>query len=209
MILALRISSILALALGCILLVVAGVCWWNDSPEAVTQGIPDIAYGLSGNGKTSPRSYTTSLLVSQAEAFAAHLNPSVKPQASPSPTTMIDSTPQPPAPAATATLKLHATSCYPDQPGKSMALISGVGVELQGQRWVKEGSQYGSFQIHEIRRGEIVYRQGDQLHEVAIDHPLDRPSIVRDIRVDSQRLSAAIRPFPTPAGPNDVEITGN
>lgn len=199
----------LALALGCILLVAAGVCWWSDSPETVTRGIPDIAHGLFKDGQVSTRSQTTSLLVSQAEAFAAHLNPSVKPQAAPSPTPVVDSTPQPPAPAATATLRLHATSCYPDQPDKSMALVSGVGVEPPGQRWVKEGSQFASFQIHEIRRGEIVYRQGDELHQVAIDHPVDRPSIVRDTRIDAQRLSAAIRPLLAPAGPNDVGITGN
>jgi hypothetical protein len=94
-----------------------------------------------------------------------------------------------------------------------MALVSSLGAEPRGQRWVREGSQFASFYIHEIRRGEIVYRQGDQLHEVAIDHTLDRPSIVRDTRIGSQKVSAAIdnaiRPLLTPSGPNDVAITGN
>lgn len=199
----------LALALGCILLVATGICWWNSDPEPAWTW--DIADGPAGGGQTTADSRAVSLLVAQAEAFAAHLKPVAKPQTPPTP--VADSAPLPPASVATAGLKLHATSCYPDQPNKSMALVSGVGAEPQDPKWVKEGSQFGSFQIHEIRRGGIVYRQGDQLHEVAIDHAFDRPSIVRDASVDSQKVLAAIdspaRPLPTPAGPNDITIGGN
>jgi hypothetical protein len=51
-----------------------------------------------------------------------------------------------------------------------MALISEVG-SLEGNgRWVKEGTQVGHFVIHEIRKGMIVYRDGEQLREMAVEH---------------------------------------
>lgn len=216
MILMMRISSVLALALGCFLLAVAAVCWWDDRPgTAWMREIPAIADRLAEAGRRSPGSSSvTSPLIAQAQAFADHLNPPGSPESSPAP--------QEPAPASevaeatvapAATLKLHATSCYPEQPGRSMALVSATGVQTQDQRWVKEGSQFGSFHIHEIRRGGIIYREGDLMHEVAIDPGVKRPSLVRDTRIGAQHVSAAIdnpiRPLPSVAGPNDIEITGN
>ncbi|MGE5295214.1 MAG: hypothetical protein ACM3VT_10335 [Solirubrobacterales bacterium] len=208
MILALRISSMLALALGCILLVAAGFCWWNDSPQnAHAQDIPNVADTLAQAGRTSATSPATSVLVAQAQAFAAQLNPPQKPESQPSSASAIDSVPQP-----AAAIKLLATSCYPDQPAKSMALVSGGNSREEAPRWVKEGSQFGAFAIHEIRRGQIVYRQGDQLYEVAIDHQVDQSSIVRGAHVDSPRVSAAaghgLGNLSTPTGPNDIEISG-
>lgn len=207
MILALRISSTLALVLGCVLLVVAGVCWWSDNPRIVrTQDIPDAVDRIVRADKRPAELPATSVLVAQAEAFAAHLNPPAKPDRS---APAVDSAPQP----AAAAIKLHATSYYADQPARSMALVSGVDAPTKTPRWVKEGSQFGPFHIHEIRRGGIIYRQDDQLHEVAIDHTVDRASIVRDTRVGSRQVSAAVdhglRGLATPAGPNDVEISGN
>jgi hypothetical protein len=201
----------LALGLGCVLLIATGICRWAGDPEpAWTWDTDD---GLAHSGQAAADSRATSLLVAQAEAFAAHLKPAAKPETASEPMPATDSAPLPSASVATAALKLHATSCYPDQPGKSMALVSGVGGEPQDPKWVKEGSQFGSFQIHEIRRGGIVYRQGDQLREVAIDHSVERPSIVRDASLGLQKVSAAIdspaRPLPTPAGPNDITINGN
>ena len=206
----------LALALGCFLLAVAAVCWWADSPETVwMRKIPAIADRLAEAGRRSPGSSSlTSPLIAQAQAFADHLNPPGSPESSP--------VPQDPAPASevaqspvapAGTLKLHATSCYPEQPGRSMALVSATGVQAQDQRWVKEGSQFGSFHIHEIRRGGIVYREGDLLHEVAIDPGVERPSLVRDTRIGVRHVSAAIdsaiRPLPSVADSNDIDITGN
>ncbi len=207
MILALRISSILALVLGCIVLVVAGVCWWSDNPRTVrAQDIPDAVDRIAHADRGSAEPPTTSMLVAQAKAFAAHLNPPAKPDPASS---SMDSLTQP----AAATIKLHATSCYEDQPAKSMALVSGSDAPTKTPRWVKEGSQFGPFHIHEIRRGGIIYRQDDQFHEVAIDHSLDRPNIVRDTRIGSHRVSAAVdhglTDLATPAGPNDIEIRGN
>lgn len=207
MILALRISSILALTLGCVLLAMAGACWCGDSPRAVrAQDVSDAMDKVVQADRKSAESITTSVLVAQAEAFATYLNPREKPDAGPS---TMDSSPQP----AAATIKLHATSFYADQPAQSMALVSGENAQTKAPRWVKEGTQFGPFHIHEIRRGGIVYRQDDQFHEVAVEQDAGRPSIVRDTRAGSHRVSAAVedglRQLRTPAGPNDIEISGN
>jgi hypothetical protein len=207
MILALRISSMLALTLGGVLLVAAGLCWRSDNPRAArTRNLRDLANRFVQADDNSAESPAMSVLVAQAEAFAAHLNPSPEPDVPASPANIA---PQSPA----AAIKLHATSYYPDQPAQSMALVSGEGARTKTPRWVKEGSEFGPFHIHEIRRGGIVYRQNDQFHEVAIDHNVDRPSIVRDTRAGSHRVSAAmgdgLRRLHTPAGPNDIEISGN
>jgi len=210
MILALRTLSVLALALAGMALAAAGIRWRNDASEAAwMHDIPDVADRLAQDGCTAAPPHASPLLVAQAEVFAARLNPPARPLSPPSPATEPIAVPEPPSLAATTTLRLHATSCYPDQPERSMALVSCVGAEPQDQRWVREGSRFASFLIHEIRRGEIVYRQGNQLHQVAIDHPIDPPSAVRNWVEGPERLTAAMHPLPTPAGPNDLDIAGN
>jgi len=210
MILALRMLSVLALALGGIVLAATGTRWWSDASDvAWVHDIPDVADRLVQDGCVSTPHAASSLLVAQAEAFAARLNPPARPLPARGPASEPIPAPECPSPAATTTLRLHATSCYPDQPERSLALVSSIGAEPQDQRWVREGSQFASFLIHEIRRGEIVYRQGDQLYQVAIDHPIDRQSVARDIAECPEQLTAAIRPLSTPAGPNDLDITGN
>jgi hypothetical protein len=109
----------------------------------------------------------------------------------------------------TAHFKLRGTSYYPDQPGRSMALIAEPGVVEGQERWVKEGTVLGHFVIHEIRRGMIVYRDGEQLREMAVEHGSSAPSIVRDVRSGSLKVSTAVNDeataLPTPASPNRVE----
>jgi hypothetical protein len=73
-----------------------------------------------------------------------------------------------------------------------LALIAELGSGPGSERWVKEGTQVGHFVIHEIRRGAIVYRDGDNLREMAVEHDASLPSIVRDLRPGSLRVSAAI-----------------
>ena len=72
-----------------------------------------------------------------------------------------------------------------------MALISEAGSPEGEERWVKEGAQLGHFVIHEIRKGMIVHRDGDQLREMAVEHGASPPGIVRDTRPGSRRVSSA------------------
>lgn len=169
---------------------------------------------LEGEERVSP-------LVAQAELFASYLNPprlvDEKTQETPP---VVEGKWEPPVSvppvrpaAASAKFTLLATSFCPSQPGRSMALISEVGSLEGNERWVKEGAQVGHFVIHEIRRGAIVYREGDQLREMTVDVAAAPRSLVRDIRPGSRTASAAIEGLgvvaPTSAGPNIVTLIGN
>ena len=138
---------------------------------------------------------STPPLIVQAEAFASHLRP---PEAQEIPTSEAPAArlnqPVPlirPA-AASAKFTLRATSVYPSQPRRSMALISEVGSLEGNERWVKEGSHVGHFVIHEIRQGAVVYRDGDQLCEMTVDVAAAPRRLVRDIRPGSRTASAAV-----------------
>ncbi len=72
-----------------------------------------------------------------------------------------------------------------------MALIVETAAMPGGERWVKEGTQIGHFVIHEIRKGMIVYRDGEQLREMAVEHGASVPSLVRDARSGSRQVSTA------------------
>jgi len=157
----------------------------------------------------------TAPLIVQAEALARYLNPPKSPDQPSAPAPTASSTPlvPPVRPAApSAKFKLHGTSYYPNQPDRSMALIAELGAAAGSGRWVKEGAQLGHFVIHEIRRGAIVYRDGDDLREMAVERSASLPSLVRDLRPGSLKVSAAMDGespiLPAPSGPNGVETTG-
>jgi len=154
-------------------------------------------------------------LVVQAKALALLLNPPKNPEWPSAVGVAAKSSPGAPAvrPAAPSVrFKLCGTSYYPNEPQRSMALISDVGAAEGGERWVKEGARVGHFVIHEIRRGVIVYRDGEQLREMAVEHGASMPSIVRDTRSGSRKVSTAADgagiAVPAPAGPNSIELAG-
>lgn len=168
-----------------------------------------IAEGESGrSGPGSP-------LVVQAEAFARHLAGPEEPAPSPLAAPQAESTLAAPAPPMGLTL--HATSFYPDQPRRSMALISMTSAPQEEPRWVKEGARIDVFLVHEIRPSLIVYRQGDQLHEAAVANQVHLPSLIRDPRKGSHTVGLApgirsLGAWPARglgADPNGVEISSN
>ena len=145
-------------------------------------------------GGSGARSAEEPPLVVQAKALALLLNPPKSPER-PSPAG-VATKPSPGAPAVrpaapSVRFKLCGTSYYPNEPQRSMALICDVGAAEGGERWVKEGTRLGHFVIHEIRRGVIVYRDGEQLREMAVEHGASVPSIVRDARSGSRKVSTA------------------
>jgi len=187
MMLVLRISSTLALVLACALLVASGVRWVGRPSDGLTVRPYGAALGEErmiaeeGSGLSSP----SSPLVVQAEAFARHL---AGPE-SPAPVAPLE--PSGAAPAPLLGLTLHATSYYPDQPRRSMALVSLTSAPQEEPRWVKEGTQIDIYRIHEIRPSLIVYRQGDELREAAVARPTGLPSLVRDLRAGSHPVGRA------------------
>jgi len=185
-----------------------------NGPSAIDRFKQDMDGSQSLDRQVSP-------LVVQAEAFSRHLNP---PKSAEKPSAPAERLPRfarndmassapPIRPAAPVPrFKLVATSYYPNRPGRSMALIAELGSLEGSERWVKEGTQLGHFVIQEIRRGAIVYRDGDNLQEMAVEHSVSPPGIVRDIRPGSRRVSAAVGEADgvtaLSAGPNSVEIAG-
>ena len=108
-------------------------------------------------------------LLAAAGAFAVHLNPprpapAVAPEASkPAPAAPVVR-----PPAATAKFTLRGTSCAADRPERSMALIWVPGASDHG-RWVRQGAQVGHFLIQEVRPGSVIYVDGEQVREMAIE----------------------------------------
>jgi hypothetical protein len=159
--------------------------------EAVLNGpsaVDRFRQGINGNQSLAKR---TPPLVVQAEAFSRHLNPPRIVEKPSAPARMVSSVPPAPPirpPAPSVRFKLRGTSYYPNRPGRSMALISETGSAEGSERWVKEGTQLGHFVIEEIRRGAIVYRDGNNLREMAVEHGASPPGIVRDIRPGSRRV---------------------
>jgi hypothetical protein len=161
------------------------------------------------------RDRETPPLVRAAQTLSLYLSPPKGPEKPTAPAPVASSGPSTPTirPAAPSVrFRLCATGYYPSQPERSMALIAEFGSGPGSERWVKEGTQVGHFVIHEIRRGAIIYRDGDNLREMAVEHGASLPSVVRDLRPGSVRVSAAIGDtggvISVPTGPNGIEIAG-
>jgi len=77
-----------------------------------------------------------------------------------------------------------------------MVLIAEVGGKAGSERWVRQGHELGHFVVHEIRPSAVVFRQGQDLREVALERRKPPKSLVRDVRSAGDKVSAA--------GPNDV-----
>lgn len=164
-----------------------------------------------------PRVAEVSPVVAQAEAFARLLVPPKITEtelAPPSQKASLVSTPSLASPPVSVLrLRVHATSCYSSRPARSMALVSIAGTAEGTERWVKEGSQVGHFLIHEIRQDGIVYRDGDQLREMAVESIVGPTSIVQDVRRGAGRSVAAAKdatvPLPSPVEPNGAAAGEN
>jgi hypothetical protein len=165
-------------------------------------------YPQDAGGRTSP-------LLMQAQAFASYLNPA-QPEKDIASAALrfasrssLSSVPAVRPLAPTIRFKLHGTSCCPNQPERSMALIwEPAGIEGT-TRWVKEGTRLGHFVVHEIRRGVVVLQDGEQLRELSIERSQPSRSLVRDTQADTRHVNAAIndgRVLPLAPGPNSIEI---
>jgi hypothetical protein len=195
-----RVLQILSI---CTLLSAGGVfalsvsLWRQDDPQLdeIRSRPSAIEVFKESGSRASDCSGERPPLIVQAEAFALLLNPPKSAEKPPAALLTVSSKPAMPPirpMAPSVNFKLRATSCYPHQPGKSMALVSELGSTEGSERWVREGSQLGHFVIGEIRRGSITYRDGDQLREMTVEHASSPPNIVRDIRPGSRQVSAAV-----------------
>ena len=190
----LSVCAILA-ACGVFGLLLSGRSQQDARVEEFLSGPSAVERFKARGGGSGARSAEEPPLVVQAKALALLLNPPKSPQrpsAAGVPARSSLGAPAVRPAAASVRFKLCGTSYYPNEPQRSMALICDVGAVEGGERWVKEGAQVGHFVIHEIRRGVIVYRDGEQLREMAVEHGASVPSIVRDARSGSRQVSAAV-----------------
>ena len=72
-----------------------------------------------------------------------------------------------------------------------MALLCASSDSEDEARWVKEGAQMGHFVVHEIRKGLVVLRNGEQRRELAVERRRLRRSLVRNVRPGTRQVSAA------------------
>ncbi len=139
----------------------------------------------------------TSPLVEQAKIFALILDPPklAQPRIAPKRVTARKQTVRT-APAISPAVsvpkfRLQGVSFYPSHPEKSMALIAEVGQSSEA-RWVKEGDRWGHFVIHEIRRGIVVCRSAEQLHEVVVERGTGLRSLVRNVGTETRKVGAVL-----------------
>jgi len=148
-------------------------------------------------GKSSQK--TLSPHVKQAKAFALYLNPPQPPIPE-----------QAPVPGGTLTqtlstgravkpkpnFRLLATSYYRSRPEESMALVSEHGGR---PRWIKQDAILGRFVVMKVMRGKIVYKDDDQLQEMAVDKKISVPTAI-----DRRTTLAADQTSTPPSRPSSI-----
>ncbi len=111
----------------------------------------------------------SSPLIQQAEAFALYLNPPTppKPELRPAPAKKKQAAIQRPdvrPVKLSPKFELHGISYYRSKPEASMALVWEPG---SGHRWIKQGAKLGHFVVEQVKSTSIVYRDGQNTHEMA------------------------------------------
>jgi len=131
-----------------------------------------------GGSNTNDHPGQGSPLITQAQAFALYLDPSRAREGVAAPIPAVR--PISPSPKFT----LHATCYYPSRPEESLALVCEPGGEQGTFRWVKQGTEMGHFVIETIKRGAIIYRDGERACEMLVERGSPPESIVRSRRTE-------------------------
>lgn len=167
----LQTISVTALVCAGIVFVVSAV-QWLDSASQAEGNLPLSAvqeFKQAGNRENKSEK-SVSPLIQQAEAFALYLNPpKPPPQIQETPTVQTNSKQSVSTvelPQTTPKFTLLATSYYRAKPGESLALVCEPGRE---SRWVTQGARLGHFVVEEIKRGMIIYRDGERMGEMAVN----------------------------------------
>jgi hypothetical protein len=157
--------GVLALIDAGLLLGLCGVRWQQGvSPEEQERWISPVER-LRTDQKFAGGNLTSTPLVEQAEAFALRLNPPKPPVRMETPVPVVTAPPVPRPPSPTPQFKLLAISHYRSHPEMSLAMIWDAG---KGGIWVRKGDHLGHFVVERIEKDAIYYRDGDQLHQMAI-----------------------------------------
>ncbi len=165
----LYLLSILTLVFAGVFLVLCADQWMQYAHRNTRKESPSIAeiFGKTGNSGRESYQSKISPLISQSSEFALYMNPPAPPDME---------RPQEPQPGRInppvlasrpgVSFRLLATSCNRSRPEDSLALVSEPG---KGEHWVKKGDPVANFVLEKIEHGIIIYRNGSQLSEMAVE----------------------------------------
>ena len=162
----LYVVSILCLIGAGLLFGFCGVQWMQGvPPDERDPWIPATErlrqrQSLNGHDNAAP-----SPLLEQAEAFALHLNPPKPPPRAETSLPAVSPPPAPRPPSPTPQFRILAISYYRSSPDKSLAMVWDAN---KGGYWIKKGDRLGHFVIERIEKEAIIYRDGDQLRQMAV-----------------------------------------
>ncbi len=168
----LYVVSILCLLGAGLLFGFCGLQWTQGVPpdehDSWVPATERLRQRQSLNGNTSA---AANPLLEQAEALALHLNPPKPPPSSPQTSlpavspTPAGAPPVPRPPSPTPQFRILAISYYRSNPDKSLAMVWDAS---KGGYWIKKGDRLGHFIIEKIEKETILYRDGDQLRQMAV-----------------------------------------
>jgi len=165
----LYVVSILCLSCASLLFGFCGVQWMQDVPRDERDSWISATERLR-QSRNSHNSAASSPLLEQAEAFALYLNPPKPPprREASLPAVSAVSVSPPPAPrppSPTPQFRILAISYYRSSPDKSLAMVWDAN---KGGYWIKKGDRLGHFVVERIEKEAIIYRDGDQLRQMAV-----------------------------------------
>jgi hypothetical protein len=169
----LRITSVLAVVLAAVFLVLPAVFGvrrderaeqFLSAPGATEQ------FNKAKGQKTAGGEGQISPLVKEAEAFALYLNPP-KPKTPPRQAARERGVSAPRPPVVSAKFNLIGTSYYALRPELSLALIDEPG---KGFRWVRQSGDVGHLVIEQVKDGVVLVRDGQRTYELEVERPKKR-----------------------------------
>jgi len=182
--------SILALICAGLLFGRCGVQWLQSPSLDGSYLRTPISEHLRTQGSlTGGNNATPTPLVQQAEAFAQYLNPPKPPAQMGTAAPVVAATPAPRPPGPTPQFKLLAISHYRSHPEMSLAMVWDPS---NGGTWVRQGDHLGHFVVERIEKDAIFYRDGDQLHQMAmtIKEPAQLARLKSKGATSSQNITA-------------------
>ena len=165
----LYVISILCLVSAGLLFGSCGVQWMQGVPldkrDPWLPATERLRQSLNHHDKAA-----ASPLLEQAEALALYLNPpkplprkeaSLPAVSAP----LVSPVPAPRPPSPTPQFRILAISYYRSNPQKSLAMVWDA---KKGGYWIKPGDRLGHFVVERIEREAVIYRDGDQLRQMAV-----------------------------------------
>jgi hypothetical protein len=191
MIKTLRITSVLAVLLACVILAVPLVFQKRSNPQAEELLKAETAvekFSKTQNRSAAKKDAQLSPLVKQAQTFANFLNPPRPEPSTQQQLTALEVRPQ----MVTPKFTLVGTSVSAVRPEMSMALIDEPG---KGTYWVKQASQVGHLTIEQIKNGLIVVNDNRKTSEIVADRP-EKISLLRNPPSAQTSISGQAAPTP-------------